>query len=238
MRVFVFLLILGNLLFAAWTQGYLGTPESPDALRAQQQLNAERLTIVARDEPPPLRGERAEKAARAEKSAEKGSKGEETPEPAKPVELCLKVAGVPADPAQSFVEQLGEKLPAFRAQRSAQAGSSGFWVFIPPFATRREAESKAAELKKLGVPEFFVVQDGAQARAISLGVFSTREAASARLEQLRGKGVRSAKVGERPGKPALFDLTLTGPEGSGEALRRLLADRLSDYSVTSCTATP
>ena len=41
MRALVFLLILANLLFFAWTQGYLGNTANPDALRLQQQLLAE-----------------------------------------------------------------------------------------------------------------------------------------------------------------------------------------------------
>ena len=52
MRALVFLLILANLLFLAWTQGYFGAAANPDAFRLQQQLLAERITVVARDEPP------------------------------------------------------------------------------------------------------------------------------------------------------------------------------------------
>ena len=52
MRVFVFLLILANLLFLAWTKGYLGSPSNPDALRAQNQLLANQVKVVSRDVPP------------------------------------------------------------------------------------------------------------------------------------------------------------------------------------------
>ncbi len=237
MRVFVFLLVLVNLLFAAWSLGYLGMAESPDAQRVGKQLNAERLVIVARDEPPPLRpdkGGRAEKAAPKASVEEdgKGDSGKGVPE------LCLQVSDVPSEAAQAVVELFSQKLPAFRVQRTTHAANAGFWVFIPPAATKKEADAKAAELKRLGVPEFFVVQEGAQARAISLGVFSTRDAANARLEQLRGKGVRSAKIGERPAKATSYDLQINGPESSGEGVRRLLGERLPEHTLATCKMAP
>ena len=64
MRVFVFILVLANLLFLAWTQGYLGASDDPDALRLQHQLSPEKMKIVSRDEPPASAPEpRAPKAA-------------------------------------------------------------------------------------------------------------------------------------------------------------------------------
>ena len=166
MRAFVFLLILANLAFAAWTHGYIRMGGSPDALRVQRQFNPEQLSIVARDEPPPF-VENNGKAERGEKIVAKTGKDDEARE-SKPAEFCLKTADVPAEAAVAIVETLNEKWPAVRVQRTAQAGSASFWVFIPPQPTRKDAENKAAELKKLGVPEFYIVQDGAQARAISV----------------------------------------------------------------------
>ena len=52
MRAFVFLLVLANLVFFAWAQGYFGQAESPDAVRLGQQIAPERLQIRSRGEPP------------------------------------------------------------------------------------------------------------------------------------------------------------------------------------------
>lgn len=236
MRAFVFLLILANLAFAAWTHGYIPAGSSPDALRVQRQFNPEQLRIVARDEPPPL-VEKNGKAERVEKPVAKLGK-EDDARDGKPAEFCLKADDVPAEAAVGIVETLNEKWPAVRVQRTAQPGSASFWVFIPPQPSRKDAENKAAELKKLGVPEFYIVQDGAQARAISLGVFSSKEAAKTRLEQLRGKGVRSAKVGERPGKPPLFEMSFSGPEAQADAVRSLLVERAAGITVETCKGAP
>ena len=52
MKVLVFLLLLGNLLFYAFSTGYLGHPDNPDAGRVDQQITPERLRIVSRGEAP------------------------------------------------------------------------------------------------------------------------------------------------------------------------------------------
>ena len=73
-----------------------------------------------------------------------------------------------------------------------------WWVFMPPQGSRAAATNKTGELKRLGIEDYFVVQDDPNFRfAISLGVFRTLEAATNRLEQLRAKGVRTAQVGTR-----------------------------------------
>ena len=52
MKAIVFLLVLANVLFYAFTEGYLGRSESPDAGRVEQQVQAERMRIVSRGEVP------------------------------------------------------------------------------------------------------------------------------------------------------------------------------------------
>jgi hypothetical protein len=53
-------------------------------------------------------------------------------------------------------------------------------------------------LKRLGVEDFFIVQDDAKSQfTVSLGVFRSEDAARKRLEQLRGRNVRTAQVGQR-----------------------------------------
>jgi len=92
--------------------------------------------------------------------------------------------------------KLGEKL----SQRVVEH-VGGFWVFIPPLKTSADVQRKVAQLKKLGIEDYFVVQEeGAWLNTISLGVFRAEDAAQRFHESLREKGVRSAKVGERLSK--------------------------------------
>lgn len=91
--------------------------------------------------------------------------------------------------------------------------TSGYWVFIPPLPDKASTTKKIAQLKNLGVTEFFVVQEtGAWHNAISLGVFKTQDAAEHYLEILRNQGVRSAKIGKRDVKLKVSILRFDGAD--------------------------
>lgn len=219
MRVFVFLLVLANLLFFVWTQGYLGSNASPDALRVQQQLLADQVSIVARGEPPV-----ADKTQKADKPADK-----------KAALACLLWGDLSVADADRLERLLAEKFSAFKPVRSVTPGSGTYWVFVPPLASKQDAERKAGELKKLGVPEFFIVQDpGPNHLAISLGIFSSEEAARERLDALRALGVKSAKSAERNAKPALVALEVAAPEAQQGALREAVQILLPEAKQGSC----
>ena len=223
MRAFVFLLILANLLFLAWTQGFLGSSSGPDALRLQQQLRTDNVVIVARDVPPelPVNNEKDGKAA------EKGV-----------VNLCTRLDELPLADATRFEAALAGKMPTFKVARTMTKGRASYLVYIPPQDSKQDADKKAGELKKLNIPDFFVVQDDGPNRfAISLGIFSSEAAANEQYAKLRKKGVRSAKVGERSAKPSAVSLDISGPEVQAEALRHLVAEVLPEKKPGVCKAT-
>jgi cell division septation protein DedD len=233
MRVFVFLLVLANLLFFVWTQGYLGSSNNPDALRLQQQLRADQVTIVSRGEPPAL-PDKADKARKVETLSEKPAEKNAVPR-------CLIWADLLLKDADRLENLLSEKFSAFKENRTETPGSATYWVFIPPLASRQEADKKAVELKKLGAPEFYIVQDaGPNHLAISLGIFSSEEAARERLETLRAKGIKSARSGERSVKQALATLEVVGPEAQYEVLREAALLLLPEVKPATCKprATP
>lgn len=218
MRVFVFLLVLANLVFLAWSQGYLGGDDNPDAVRLGQQLAADRLRVVSRDRPP----------APAPASVA-------TPEPVK--EGCLAWTALSAADADAVDGALaGERFTALRRVRHAVPDGHSWWVFIPPLANKAEADRKAGELKRLGVPEYFVIQDAGPNRfAISLGIFSSEQAAEDRLAALRAKGVRSAKTGPRgSARGELLAVEASGPEALVEAAREAVAAALPAAKTGAC----
>ncbi|MGB7541789.1 MAG: SPOR domain-containing protein [Burkholderiales bacterium] len=182
MRTFFLLLLLLNLGFFAWGQ-FGPNYVSGEAQLIDQQLNPKAIRLLTAEQVAALSAERAERAERAK---------------APKLTPCLELGAFnPGDLPR--VEQalgalaLGPKLSQRRVDEIAN-----FWVYMPPQTNRQTATRKAAELKKLGVEEFFVVQDDPKFRfAISLGVFKSEEAAKAQLEQLRAKGVRTARVGAR-----------------------------------------
>lgn len=101
---------------------------------------------------------------------------------------------------------LGSKL----SQRQIEQ-VNGYWVYIPPLKDKATVTQKLAQLKARGVEDYFVVQDDATLNnAISLGVFKTEEAAKKFLAELQGKGVRTALVGEKAGKPKSVAFVFNG----------------------------
>lgn len=255
MRVLVFLLVLVNLLFFTWAQGYFGTSANPDALRLQQQINPGRLTVIGREDPPPtslpgpppvppLSAEVSPTEAvaapptPAELEAEKPEKTEKASEK-KELNACLIWNELALTDADKLERLAVGKFSALKLKRRNPPASGTYWVFIPPSANRQEADAKAAELKELGAPEFLIVQDvGPNRFAISLGVFSTQEAANKRLAALREIKVSGALVGERNLKSALASLEARGPQGAASALREAALLLLPKSKAASCKAAP
>jgi hypothetical protein len=88
--------------------------------------------------------------------------------------------------------------------------TSAYWVYLAPLKNHSKAEQKTAQLKKMGVEDYFIVQEsGHWQNAISLGVFRTEEAAKKHLAKLKEQGVKNAKVGERASKLKYTALTLS-----------------------------
>lgn len=222
MRIAVFLLVLANLLLFVWGRGYLGTPADSDARRAEQQLQADQVRVVARGEPPGANQRKEEGDKTGERSIS---------------EACQVWSELASDEADQIEKLLGEQFAAFRSSRRTVNESSGYWVYIPPLASKEDATRKTAELQQLGIQDYFIVQaSGPNQLAISLGTYRTEEAANAGLEMLRGKGVKSARMGERKGKPPYTVLEIHGPEGQADALRQAIAVLLPKLGPKACKA--
>jgi len=206
MRTVFFLLVLANIAFFAW--GYLGGRGSEEAQLIDQQLNPQAIRLLSAEQRAALAAERAKAAPQPLRPAPPVQQPAPQPapqpaqqQPAPPkvtVAACMELGAFNPGDVQRVERalaplSLGEKLSQRRASETAS-----HWVFMPPQPGRAGANRKAAELRKLGVEDFFIVQDDPKYRySISLGVFKTEEAAKARLEQLRAKGVRTARIGAR-----------------------------------------
>lgn len=223
MRALVFLLVLANLLFYAFSAGYLGRPEGPDAGRLEQQVTPERLRLVSRGEAP------------AAKVAATPAPAPVAAEPAVEV-ACLRWEYLVAADADRLAGLLGEKFAAFRQSRREVAGEgASWWVFIPPLPGKAEADKKAGELRLFGVTDYFIVPDSGPNRfAISLGVFSSEKGGQERLAELKQKGVRSARLAVRPGKDQQVLFEASGPAGDKAALVEAAARLLPKATPQDC----
>ena len=200
MRALFLLLVLANMIFFAWWRYFAPTDAAIDTTPLARQIDADKLRVLRPGEQPAP----ASKSASASPQAPAPlAAPQPVPQPAPAAALaelasCMEWGSftlTDAPKAEKALEglSLGSRLSQRRTEELA-----AWWVFIPPQPNRQTAAKKAAELKSLGVDDYFVVgEDGPFRWAVSLGVFRTEDAARARLSALRSRGVRSAQIGPR-----------------------------------------
>jgi hypothetical protein len=194
MRTLFLLLVLANVAVYAWWRYVSPADAGLDRQPLARQMEPEKLKIVP---PAELARQPAKKPAPVAPSAQAAA-GAGPASAATATGACVEWGSFTlndAPRAEKALEPLGlgERVAQRRTEETA-----GWWVFIPSQGSRQAALKKAAELKNLGIDEFFVVVEEGQFRwALSLGVFRNEDAAQARLAALRTQGVRSARVGPR-----------------------------------------
>jgi hypothetical protein len=128
---------------------------------------------------------------------------------------CVEFSGVAgsdiARAREAFAAlRLGDRLVERRVEEITR-----HWVFVPPARDRRTAEATMARLRTQNVSEMSIRPDN----AISLGVFSTEEAARRFLSTLEAKGVRGAEAGAFAKE--LREITFLVKEPDTETVARL-----------------
>lgn len=219
MRWVFALLLLGNIAFFAAMQ----LPQDKagrDSMASHAPFHAEKVRLIAEDETPaasPAQPAAAPLAAQV--CLEWGQFAEQDLARAKAALQALK---------------LGEDDINVRSAPAAKANN--WWVYIPPQKSKQDANKKVEELKGLGVPDSFVMQDNNQWRyAVSLGVFSTQEAADKYLAQIREKGVRSAKTAPRNQDGSHASIVIKAGDSNIEAE---LVKLKQDFPATELKAVP
>ncbi|HZR67772.1 MAG TPA: SPOR domain-containing protein [Burkholderiales bacterium] len=213
MRIVFFLLLLANMAFFAWT--WFTQNASGESQLVDQQLHPEAIKLLTPDQVAKASAKQVPKPSQAAAKSEPeaaaprkapgpaaGKTADAQPAPKAPapvkVAACVELGAFNAADAAKVEQALAPLALGARVSQRHVEETAGFWVYVPPQSNRQGANRKVAELRKLGVGEFFIVQDDPEYRyAISLGVFKSREAARSRLAELRTKGVRSARVGAR-----------------------------------------
>ena len=200
MRLVALLLLLANVAFFAWARYAPGLGSLESHLVAQQ-IEPEAIRLLTPRQVAALGARQPE--AKASSCVEWGAFNR-----------------ADAARAQAAFEKL---TTASRVSERRVEEAAGWWVYMPPQASRQAADQKVAELKRLGVDDYFVVQEDPRLRfAVSLGGYSTEEAANARLEELRARGVRTAQVGSRATPVYKIFLQLRDmPEGAQAKLAEL-----------------
>lgn len=202
-------LLLANAGLFAYQQGYLETllPSGHEPGRLGNQFNADKIKLLpagsatAAPQPPAVSAVQEEPvlepvlAAAAARNREALS--------------CTEIGNFEPADAKRFETRLaalslGERL----SRRNAQEGTRHM-VYIPSQTDKEGAEKKAGELRRLGIKDFYVIQESGELHwGISLGIFKTEEAARSHLATLSQQGVRSARLGvhRTPSNKVAFQL--------------------------------
>ena len=112
--------------------------------------------------------------------------------------------------AELTAMRLGDRLSHRQIERDVK-----YWVYFPPLRNKAAVKRKIAEIRALGINEYFVVQTpGHWLNAISLGVFKTQDAAENFLHDMNKAGVHTARVGERTSKVKTTIFMLKGVDAA------------------------
>lgn len=196
MKTFVVLLLLTNLAYFGWNEGWLRdtapakrtTPVINSVTTAPQPFEQAPATLTLLSELSGTELERREISVAATVA-----------EPA-----ALETA--PTEPEQAWCASLGlfeqeseakaliPELVLFGVSADLSSGrvpvSSTFWVYIPAFASEAEAFARLEELQDKSIDSYYM-RSGDLAGGISLGVFSRRESAEVAQTTLARRGYQT-----------------------------------------------
>ena len=235
MRFAIILFVIANVMLFVAGGGMHGGPV-PQAPGETAELSPERIRIVSRSEPP------AGLATASPPAVPVAPAVAVVPVvPVIPVAVLSCLAWAELSPGQvSQVVAASEANGVLLTRETVVAETTRWWVHIPPLAGGKAgAEKKVAELRRLGIKRFSVVEDDGEHRyAISFGRFGAEADARKVLDSLRKKNVRSAQimaVGAADGRERVI---ARGPVSSLEAIRLVLPESAPAACDVSAPATP
>ena len=215
MRVAVLLLILINVALFGYAR--LDRAAKSEALRLQEQMQPERIKLLTPQQVAALGPGKV--AALADVCVEWGPFGD-------------------ADRvrAQMELEPLG--LGKLASQRPVTLDNA-WWVNLGAMASRAAAERRAGELRAQGISDLSVVDAGRGQYTVSLGIFRTEAAATARAETLAARAVLGTHVEPRQqGIAQTLIVVRDPPQAVMARLRELQAQYAgSDLKVGPCAPT-
>jgi hypothetical protein len=212
-RLLFFLLLLAALAVGAHL--WLSVQSEKSDFTARER-NRDEVKLIAVT-PPSVAAQRAEESRKTVQSLAGAA--------------CVEFSGIAAADAQrardSFAAlQLGTRISERRVEEISR-----YWVFIPAARDRRTAETAMAQLRRQGVNDMSIRPDN----SISLGVFSTEEAARRFLTSIAAKGVKDAEQG--PFVRELRELVMLIREPDTELVARL-AVLQREFTASQLRAVP
>ena len=108
-----------------------------------------------------------------------------------------------------LVEKNFSQLKIVDKNQTQEISNNRWWIYIPPFASRQDAENRARELLQGTITEYFIIKDGEFKNAISLGIFSQEKTATDFLKTLQQRNVNEAKMLIRENKKVIKNVAIS-----------------------------
>jgi pyruvate/2-oxoglutarate dehydrogenase complex dihydrolipoamide acyltransferase (E2) component len=247
---FVFWILVGlNALVFAFGRGYLGNfkGEEHEPARLKNQVESGRLKLTAPGQAQPPAAAPAPAAPVPAASAPAAPvSAASAPSPAAPAAsvaapgnalACAEVGPLSASDERRFDTRLARldlgTAPA-RSSVPVQEVTSRL-VYVPSQGSKEAAERKAAELRALGLSNFFIISgDSPYKWGISLGLFKSEASAQAMLATLARQGVRSARIGPRGPVTNRTVYQFRGIDAATRAKIVEIAGRYDSAAVRAC----
>ncbi len=198
LRFILFALIVVNVLLFGFNSGLLDrlvdvSLERHEPHRMKAEKNTEKLKLMS--------------ASAAQDAVEANTKKAEPPI------ACIEIGNFTLADAKNFEERMKHLVLGSRQLRQELSESASNMVYLPSQGNKEAADKKAIAIKKMGVSDAYVIQDGSALKwGVSLGVFKTMEAAKTHVANLAKKGIKDAKIAPRQVSATkmfyqLFDIT-------------------------------
>jgi hypothetical protein len=182
LRWSVLVLLLANLAFWAWSEGWfvaplgMGPAVQREPARLTQQIQPDSIRVLSPE---------------AVKAALAGAASAPTPGAAL---KCLEAGPFAPAALESAEQVLASAAPGSGWIRASREIGAQYAVYIGPLAGREALQKKTAELRALKVAFEEVRPPGEPDGGLALGRYDTRAEATSALETLARRGVRTARV--------------------------------------------
>lgn len=231
LRFSLLVLLIANAGYLAWTQGWMATlgwaPEvQSEPYRLKQQVRPDVLSVVPPEAAPqPL--------------------AINTPQPSPPDEpfeevlpettVCLQTDAMDEAKSKSLQSKLQDSALPPSSWEMVSSSTAGRWmVYLGKFPNEMALEKRRAELRVRKIS--FDRAGGNLELGLSLGRFSTEEAATRELSRMLNQGVRGARVVQERAPQTLYTLRLGQATAAQRHILQTLQPSLNGHTLRDCTS--
>jgi len=219
MRALALLLFISNLAYLGWAT-LIDVRDTPPPSGAVADPNVQRLVLAAERASVVATAAARSQKARTERSAKNASSDTESAASGSSAATesgpqCISI-GPFQDLTSAAQASATLKSTGRESRQRLEQGQLwvGYWVSVPGFAKREDAERAVARLKQNGITDVYISLSGGEAEAsniVSLGVFKESERAQRLLNEAKDLGF-AAQISDRTRAGSVYWVDAEFPE--------------------------